>query len=489
MAILASLPHEILHAIFSGVKITDLASLRLTCHAFHELISGNRILFKDVYLQILDEPPRVKKNGEDWAWEIELQRLVKLERIIGFDTVDAKKPHVQFVRDVVGSYTETADARNSKNIALISKFFRDPRDQVAFLYQSRIWARARQAVVPITPTPPFEDGQASAQLHCLYGVPVPRHMGFIRHLPYARSIVYDLRNHSDASLWGPYRDDPVLTVDWEKMEAIMMILAHSLRLFTDRTKGRFKPVWNVPFKGVSPDSFVPISLKRYQQPAPPVDARDPYNISGTWFRVVCFLDYQELFRYNFADDDPGPGVPRPPLDTTEAVRLITMELHVTDIEEPGADDDQGMPVVSFKGKSKAMHTTFDPDATSFVRGTVRTTKKGDVRWTTFSVYVGETRWSSEGVQVGGVRSSRGVLGFWSDIRRNREGPAGPTAFWKVSNEFSEELSKDHHLHLHQHQHQHYLHHQHHHHHHNHAHHGHNETGAESNGDEHSEEQD
>jgi len=160
---------------------------------------------------------------------------------------------------------------------------------VAFLYQSRIWARARQAVVPTTPTPPFEDGQASAQLHCLYGVPVPRHMGFIRHLPYARSIVYDLRNHSDASLWGPYRDDPVLTVDWEKMEAIMMILAHSLRLFTDRTKGRFKPVWNVPFKGVSPDSFVPISLKRYQQPAPPVDALDPYNISGTWFRVVCFL--------------------------------------------------------------------------------------------------------------------------------------------------------------------------------------------------------
>jgi hypothetical protein len=53
MAILASLPPEILHSIFSGVKITDLASLRLTCHAFHELISGNRILFKDVYLQIL----------------------------------------------------------------------------------------------------------------------------------------------------------------------------------------------------------------------------------------------------------------------------------------------------------------------------------------------------------------------------------------------------------------------------------------------------
>lgn len=45
-----------------------------------------------------------------------------------------------------------------------------------------------------------------------------------------------------------------------------------------------------------------------------------------------------------------------------------------------------------------------------VKGTVRTTRHGDIRWTTFSVFHGEERWRSEGVQVGGINSGRGVLG-------------------------------------------------------------------------------
>ena len=44
----------------------------------------------------------------------------------------------------------------------------------------------------------------------------------------------------------------------------------------------------------------------------------------------------------------------------------------------------------------------------------------------------EERWRSEGIQVGGIRSARGVLGNWFDKDFDRHGPAGPTAFWKVS---------------------------------------------------------
>ncbi|KAH0037062.1 hypothetical protein KCU78_g1789, partial [Aureobasidium melanogenum] len=44
----------------------------------------------------------------------------------------------------------------------------------------------------------------------------------------------------------------------------------------------------------------------------------------------------------------------------------------------------------------------------------------------------EERWRSEGIQVGGIRSGRGVLGNWFDKDFDRHGPAGPTAFWKVS---------------------------------------------------------
>lgn len=64
----------------------------------------------------------------------------------------------------------------------------------------------------------------------------------------------------------------------------------------------------------------------------------------------------------------------------------------------------------------------------------------------------EERWKSEGIQVGGVNSGRGVFGHWfdkydvstlltiysDDTNTSRhlsdEGPAGPTAFWKVSDD-------------------------------------------------------
>lgn len=45
---------------------------------------------------------------------------------------------------------------------------------------------------------------------------------------------------------------------------------------------------------------------------------------------------------------------------------------------------------------------------------------------------GEERWRSEGIQVGGPRSQRGVIGTWFDKDYDTHGPAGPTAFWKIS---------------------------------------------------------
>lgn len=62
------------------------------------------------------------------------------------------------------------------------------------------------------------------------------------------------------------------------------------------------------------------------------------------------------------------------------------------------------------------------------------TPAGPIRWTSFSIFHGEERWRSEGVQIGGLRSARGILGNWFDKDFDRHGPAGPTAFWKVSDE-------------------------------------------------------
>jgi hypothetical protein len=47
---------------------------------------------------------------------------------------------------------------------------------------------------------------------------------------------------------------------------------------------------------------------------------------------------------------------------------------------------------------------------------------------------GEERWRSDGIQVGGARAQRGVIGTWFDKDFDPHGPAGPTAFWKISDQ-------------------------------------------------------
>ena len=73
--------------------------------------------------------------------------------------------------------------------------------------------------------------------------------------------------------------------------------------------------------------------------------------------------------------------------------------------------------------------------------------------------ISEDRWKSEGIQIGGLRSQRGVLGHWFDVQvfwpnlsrafwltdnRNHDihGPAGPSAYWKISDEIDDRDSAD-----------------------------------------------
>jgi len=114
-------------------------------------------------------------------------------------------------------------------------------------------------------------------------------------------------------------------------------------------------------------------------PTLPTSQRDPFSITGTWLRVVCFLDYSELFQFNFGLDSEHhytleEKLDMPPLDTEEAVRMIVMRLKVTKIRAPNLDsedgecDYKGWPVVEFKGTSRSLHSSWDPNANSFIRG-------------------------------------------------------------------------------------------------------------------------
>ena len=189
-------------------------------------------------------------------------------------------------------------------MAILRQWFDEKRDKEkrdnieAFLCQSTTFARSRirseeERSGGVSTAVGFESRQASAKLHVHYGTPIfcPRRTKYNQAYPYAISMVYDLRNYTEETLWGPYLADGQASVDWEKMEAVMIVLGWNLRVFMEQSSGGgvFGPrsIWREPWVGASPGSYdagkcgVPQAL--------PEGVVDYYEIQGTWLRVVCFL--------------------------------------------------------------------------------------------------------------------------------------------------------------------------------------------------------
>ena len=235
-----------------------------------------------------------------------------------------------------------------------------------------------------TPRKEIDSQQLSAKLHCHYGIPIQEvHRASTKSQrytlrndtapihPYARSRVYDLRQHTEASLWGPFFDDGSQDVDWEKVESIMLILHHNITLFAQSHEvadALAIPDWSKPFHGAIPYSYLSKKVDIPMEPKLPLEARDPYGITGTWMRVVCFLDYTELYDFNFSERFPPSNRARAALDTEEAIRLIKMKLVVSKVEEPGEEDGKGLPVILFKGTSSSVRPSWDPNAHSKIKG-------------------------------------------------------------------------------------------------------------------------
>ncbi|KAH6856798.1 hypothetical protein B0I37DRAFT_403282 [Chaetomium sp. MPI-CAGE-AT-0009] len=490
-AALAHLPPEILHNILTYVDPEDLAWLPLTCRLFNNFIKGNNPLCRAIYLRILDEPP-----VKDLDFEQELHDIVKLKHLCqSATTTTPNQPphsHLPFVHRTVTrllnhaitvpapnnpttskkntttttnvskitttkSPTRPSRARTfpaSENARFLEELFEAEPARRSFLARSFLYERARALG-------PRELFQMSAKLHCLYGWGLGfedgvrpgstegaawrRALTFARHrggvYPLACSKVYDLREYTTGTKWGPFLDlgeeeDAEVKVDWEKVEAILVVLGGNIRCKGLERFPIFWHFWGKPFAGSWHGSYIPWSKNREkgeEEEIKELDLLDPYGVAGTWLRVVSFLDFSDFFHFNFPTlDDLPRDVPRPPLDVGQATRLILMRIRVAKVEPPGPGDHPDHPVTHFTGFSRALDGSWEDNADASIRGTARVTPEGEVRWTSYSVFQGEERWKSEGVQIGGIKSARGVVGTWFDKDFNAQGPCGPTAFWKIS---------------------------------------------------------
>ncbi|VUC25352.1 unnamed protein product [Clonostachys rosea] len=441
-AYLIGLPPEILHHILIWLDPADLAPVSKVCQFLYKVVKGNQKLCQDIYLLQMDAPPDTASIQD---WESELHDMVKLDGIFHkLNDAEKEADRLPFVCETVsrllkhaslnhGSRDEGEESERhvSRNVEYLSGLFENEVAARVFTQQSPLFDRINSRFQGSVPFPqPLEKHQQSAKLHCLFGRPAQRG-GRTRSTttyPWACSKVYDIRDYSQANWWGPFRRDGTGRVDWEKLEAINILMWKNISTQCPRTD-LFDEIWDTPFFGSFAHSYVPTNLPKLSD----LDAQDPYGVAGTYYRVVCFLDHSDFIRFNFSNMGiVTHNMPRPPLDRGEAVRLILMDLEVTRVEPPGPDDGQELPVVHFKGVSRSFDTDFMEDVHSTLTGSVRLTKEGEVRWSSVSAFDGQERWRSEGVQIGGVQSARGVVGTWFDSDYDIHGPVGPTAFWKAA---------------------------------------------------------
>lgn len=298
------------------------------------------------------------------------------------------------------------------------------------MQRSCLFERIRdEAIRP--PRPPKEEHQQSAKLHCLYGCPIFRtgdcQQASGHTYPLAVSRLFDIRLSTQAAHFGPFLDDGSDGIDWEKVEAIIIVLGAKMRQI--RVSRLFPDICHGPFSGSWAQSFVPPP-----EPGLVPSASDPYGVTGTWYRALSSIDFMDFLKLNFplelADGDPLQ-MPLRPACLQQYFQLHAMRISVTSIESPGPNDGQTLPVVYFKGTSWPLNAT-DSDTPVVCKGSVRLTRQGDVRWSIVVMHQGDNHWRVEGVQLGGVRSARGVVGNWFECIAEEPSERGPTAFWKAT---------------------------------------------------------
>lgn len=390
MSAFLDISNELIFEILIYVNASDLSALLQSCRTLFDFTKGNKLLHKEIYLARYDDPSHV---GE-LDWESELQQNVKLEKILQSSNVEAKRQHLDFVATRVQWLMETAliDFKKSRNVKLLDEYFDDHLDGLdnrnVFLCSSSLFGQGGTQSQQQAKT--SDTRRLSAKMHCLWGRPIdpvpytrrissrfgriglPRDYLLHEDSPamntrqqtedvpvhmVARGKVYDLSEYTANSLWGPFMGDGSHKVDWEKMEAIMAVLGFNLSRFTERSDGRFPYVWDSPWEGATPGSFVspprpdesagvePSTSSFFdqlmgdfdddhsrlmKQPDQILESLDPYGVTGTWMRVVCFLDYNDLYHFNFhnefgSHDDIGEGrLQRRPIDTDEG-RITLLE--------------------------------------------------------------------------------------------------------------------------------------------------------------------
>lgn len=418
----SALPTEIVETILENLQPEDLARASAVNKGLHGLLydATDKHVWRKVFLALFDDPshalphiavefPENRRPEYDLStvcdWRGMLQQRIRarnaMRKFMDLSVAERIETLDTLVDIVLTAVPYSAEFPTSKNTTFVQTLleahpmpdYAEWRPATVQEHQLKAWLRSFGPQVPKVPD--------------LSNVDLERRV--------ARAYVYDMRNYTAQTLWGPYLDTK--NISWQHVYAITQVILHNL----------------LEHHGEEGTLYPPLGFNHVRRfSAPDYDKRaenDWAGVEGIWTRVVCFMDYRDLMHYNFTAEgnaalDPDIFMQR---SFGEATRVIRVEM-VLEMTSDNKENPQ-YPILHVKGRSFQANGS---ESYGRLQGTVRMTAQGVVRWH-FVSNVGNTpQWGSEGVQIGGVGSASGVVGIWSGVHHQDDDPAGPFWLWKES---------------------------------------------------------
>ncbi|KAK0208423.1 hypothetical protein DFS33DRAFT_1379944 [Desarmillaria ectypa] len=431
-ATLFVVPPEIIQHILAFCHPLDVSAFSRTCRAAHDVVYSfnDQFLWRELIIHHFDDPRKSLRCATSsmplrYGWKAELQRRMMSASIVY--TRGISDDQLRFALETFISIIDDASPMSQIHDmqAVPSKGL---RWLTCLLHQSHILYRQ----------PPQQLQQLVARLSVYFlfsDVDEDEDYALITsgQRTESRCFAYDLRNYNMDNNWGPYFGDG--SVNWLHVQHLMTVIWANLADLPD--------IW----KNVRP----PVGLEATRAFSAPAIAsqRDWAGVEGTWRRYVCFMDYRDLFSFNFSNVFRGPRNKAYFTENVrfrEATRLLEVKLKVVardTLKFSNMDNNPTIhnalyPPLYFRGISCGVDGN-----RSDMEGMVKMGNDGVVCYKFVSIYDGTTQWSSEGVQVGSVASAVGVVGAWTTTTHDQGDPVGPFWLWKVSDDFPTDAVGDH----------------------------------------------
>jgi hypothetical protein len=284
------LPKEVIEQALLLCHPRAVAAFSQTCHSAYILVYplSDQYLWRTLFLNYPFDDPRLSTGFASSSshsklkvdWRAKLQRRVHAEQIARRD--GDRREFVDVLLECIHEAAPHASCESSHNISWVTN--------ILTVVGESPWIEQSLRLKSFEPpySEHFASGAEQLRAHLALsldhdaGSCVSEKLKILRRM--SRVYVYDLRNYTEETHWGPFTSAAVDCVNWGHVNAMVTVITMNLRDFGVHWPKEFRPQGTLQGLEACRAYSAPGTLKR--------SPLDWAGVEGHWMRVVCFCDYR-----------------------------------------------------------------------------------------------------------------------------------------------------------------------------------------------------